>query len=275
MTELTNDALRAQADALGPWHHKVHLRDDIWTAQDEAPDATGTVPKLRDPSVSFQNQLMRLFPDGLQGRSFLDCACNCGGYSFLAKDNGAGRVLGFDVRKHWINQAEFIRKNRAAPSDGIEFRVADLLEIGDLGEDFDITWFSGIFYHLPDPVASLKLVADRTREILVLNTAVDWLEPGASEQPALRLKFEGVEELMSGVHGLAWMPSGPVMLERVLHWMGFPETRRVMWVQREVERMHRGELKKRRQARLAIVAAREAGRLDGINTLHEPILRTA
>ena len=34
-----------------------------------------------------------LYPDGFQGRSIMDCACNCGGYLFWAKEIGAdGRI---------------------------------------------------------------------------------------------------------------------------------------------------------------------------------------
>ena len=51
--------------------------------------------------------------------------------------------------------------------------MCDLLDVGErLGnERFDICLFKGIFYHLPDPVAGLKIVADRTDEVLILDTA--------------------------------------------------------------------------------------------------------
>lgn len=270
---LVKDDLRAAAEALGPWHHRLELADGLWTSDVQGADATGTVPTLNDVERAFDLQVGDVFPDGLQGRSFLDCACNAGGYSFVAKDRGAGRVLGFDVRQHWIDQAEFIRTHRTADSSDMEFRVADLLEIGDLGEDFDVTWFSGIFYHLPDPVASLKLVADRTREVLLLNTMVDWLEPGQEEVPGLLMKREGTEELMSGVHHMAWVPTGPKVLRQLLAWLGFPETRIVMWNQIEAEGILRGVTRTVRHGRIAIVAAREPGRLEGVRNLSEPKMR--
>jgi hypothetical protein len=77
--------------------------------------------------------------------------------------------------------------------------------------------FKGLFYHLPDPVSGLRIAADLTKELLILNTAT---LPGP--EGALMLADEGYE-LMSGVYGLCWYPTGPVVLERILRWMGFTE----------------------------------------------------
>jgi tRNA (mo5U34)-methyltransferase len=41
-----------------------------------------------------------IYPGGLEGRRFLDCACNCVAYSFWAKELGASETFGFDVREH-------------------------------------------------------------------------------------------------------------------------------------------------------------------------------
>jgi tRNA (mo5U34)-methyltransferase len=49
----------------------------------------------------------------------LDCACNCGAFLFWAKELGADECFGFDIRQHWIDQAEFLREHRAWPTEGM------------------------------------------------------------------------------------------------------------------------------------------------------------
>ncbi len=61
----------------------------------------------------------------------LDCACNCGAYLFWAKDEGAGRCRGFDVRAHWIDQARFLQRHRQGPNEDMRFEVMDLMDLPD------------------------------------------------------------------------------------------------------------------------------------------------
>ncbi len=132
-----------------------------------------------------------------------------------AKEMGAGRCFGFDAREHWINQARFLVE---ASGVDVELEVMDLHDF-DHG-DFDIALFQGIFYHLPDPVAGLKLIADRTKELLVLNTATRNDEPDGR----LILVDEDTDSPLLGIHGPAWYPTGPDVFERIFPWLGFPHT---------------------------------------------------
>jgi 2-polyprenyl-3-methyl-5-hydroxy-6-metoxy-1,4-benzoquinol methylase len=202
--------------------------------------------------------IKRIYPDGLEGRSFLDCACNCGGYSFWMKEIGAGSCLGFDVRDHWINQARFLLEHREWPSDGMRFELLDLYDLPKQElEPFDVTLFKGIFYHLPDPIAGLRLAADLTREVLIVDTEVRTdLDDGM-----LVLENETTAPLMSGVYGLNWIPTGPRVMERILNWMGFPETRLTNWVANARGKVGGG--------RLQMIGARSPGRLEGLRAVTE------
>jgi tRNA (mo5U34)-methyltransferase len=133
----------------------------------------------------------------------------------------------------------------------MRFEVCDLVELPRLGlEPFDISIFTGVFYHLANPVTGLKIVADLTRELLLFDTATTWGE----SDPALVLAEESTEQLMLGVHGLAWLPTGPVVVERILRWAGFVETLVVRWV-----RGNRGSW-----GRLGMLASKRAGLLDAL-----------
>ena len=237
--------------SLAPWHLQVDVRDGVSTA--DAADAKfdpkfGQVSFL-DAAPGYRGLMTRLYPDGLAGRSVLDCACNCGGYVFWSRELGAGDCFGFDVHEHWIRQAEFLQREREQSSDGTSFAVLDLYDLpAHLTTEFDIAIFKGIFYHLPDPMTGLKIVADRTRELMILNTATR----AGVEDGYLAVAEESTDALMSGVYGLNWLPTGPEVLSQILRWLGFPAIR-VSWWQKETE-IHDNT---QQLGRIEILAARD------------------
>jgi 2-polyprenyl-3-methyl-5-hydroxy-6-metoxy-1,4-benzoquinol methylase len=205
---------------------KVDVRGGVTTADAAEVEVDPKFGKVsfHDVEPTYKNLMASLYPDGLAGRSVIDCACNCGGYSLWSRELGASRCFGFDVRDHWIRQAEFLAREREHPSDGCSFEVLDLYDLPKRDEEFDIAIFKGIFYHLPDPVTGLRVVADKTRELLVLNTATR-----SGKDGFLAVARESTDFVMSGVYGLNWLPTGPEVLERILGWMGFPATRISFW----------------------------------------------
>jgi tRNA (mo5U34)-methyltransferase len=228
---LTTEQLREEIIRLGPWHYDIEVTPEISTrVWQEAPP--GTYPEsfgpvtVTDVEQPFVYKLRRQYPDGLEGRTILDCACNCGAYLFWAKEYGAGESFGFDIREHWINQARFLVEHRTEASDGIRFEVSDLYDIPDVGlEPFDITLFNGIFYHLPDPIMGLKIAADLTKDLLVVNTATRSGFPDG----LLAVEEESREFILDGVYGLMWRPTGPEVIERILRWLGFADTFVTWW----------------------------------------------
>jgi hypothetical protein len=252
-----SDDLREQIRVLGPWHMDIPLGPDVRTGEGNKTDATGASPyqvSLIDPT-ELAPLLRGLYPDGMTGKRFLDCACNAAGYSMLASDLGADYCFAFDVRDHWIEQAQFVKRCLGKGDDRVTAEVCDLLQIDErLGDErFDVTLFKGILYHLPDPVAGLKLVADRTDEVLIVDSAaVSGVDDGY-----LKLFWEGVENPMSGVHHLAWRPTGPGVIVSILEWLGFPAHRVVFW-------RHNPE-RGPDLARVRVVGARDPARLAGLD----------
>jgi tRNA (mo5U34)-methyltransferase len=241
---------------LSPWAYEIAVRDGVTTSQfneRSGPRPAGELGEVgfSSPEERFKALLLRLFPDGLEGRSVLDCACNSGAFLFWAKELGAGRCFGFDVREQWIEQARFLAEHRLGSGNDVRFEVHDLYDVPSLGlEPFDITLFHGIFYHLPAPVAGLKVAADLTREALVISTTTQ----GGYDDGFLIVKDESTKFVRSGVYGLSWFPSGPEVIRRSLAWMGFPEARVDRWRRRRGQRVVRRE-------ELRLVAARDAGTL--------------
>ncbi|MDQ1455714.1 MAG: tRNA (mo5U34)-methyltransferase, partial [Actinomycetota bacterium] len=79
------EELLEQVRALAPWHMNVALTRDLRTV-----DGNDRSPHSDDHSIPLINPaelrplLEWLYPNGLEGKRFLDCACNAGGYSLLA-----------------------------------------------------------------------------------------------------------------------------------------------------------------------------------------------
>jgi tRNA (mo5U34)-methyltransferase len=226
------DRLREEIIRLGPWHFDIEVAEGLSTRVSlEAPPGTypesiGWVP-FQDVRDQWQMRLKKLYPDGLAGRSVLDCGCNGGAYLFWSRELGAGRCFGFDVREHWIRQAQFLKEHRA-DTEGIDFEVMSIYDLParDL-EPFDVTGFLGLFYHLPDPVTGLKLAADLTNEVLLLDTATcSGLPDGA-----LAVYEEDPEKVMVAADRLAWRPTGPETLEQILTWAGFADVHVIRWRQ--------------------------------------------
>jgi len=254
-----------EMNELGPWHMAISINDRLSSGMTEAKDAEKSLsPSMLDKQDDFKSLISKLYPRGLKGKTFSDHACNAGGYCFWAKDLGAKSTFGYDVRDHWINQARYIVDHREENTKKMRFEVMDLYDLPEkLADDekFDITWFSGIFYHLPDPVTGLKIAADRTREVLYISTATqNHLDP-EPEKGALFSSWEGKNYLMTGVHNLNWFPSGPKCLAHILNYLGFPAMKTVGWNKQVINKRRPGD-KSHTVGRIAVVAARDPELLE-------------
>jgi len=201
---------------LAPWHHAIDLPGGQTTTDGNAADSTRFItainPRQMEPTLS------RLFDGGgLAGRSFLDVGCNAGGYSFLAHEMGASHAVGFDARPHWIDQARFVRSMLDIDEEQVRFETMHMDAVADLGQRFDVTLFKGVFYHLPNPIRAVELLASVTEHVMLIDTATSVDAP----DDTLTIKFESADHLMSGVDGLSWYPGGPSVVAKIASAYGF------------------------------------------------------
>ena len=144
-TGWTEERIRTEAAALGPWFHNLDL-NGVRTAPEHF---------LGDfPQVKWQ-RFKDFLPEDLSGRTVLDIGCNAGFYAMEMKRRGADRVLGIDFDPGYLAQARF-----AAEVHGmdIEFRQMSVYDVGSLRERFDLVLFFGVLYHLRHPLLALDLV---------------------------------------------------------------------------------------------------------------------
>lgn len=203
---------------LGKWHHDVLISDGVRTSSLSPPyNGVGYVDKRR-----IAVEIHEIYKQELNSKRVLDVACNAGGHLFELNRFGIQSGFGFDVRNLWINQANWLKRNVDFDCTNLEFKESTF-DCLDNFEDryFHMSLFNGIFYHLANPIAELTKVANKTSELLIINTAYN--PNSGCTQPALIYKNESkdMEHGLSGVEGLSWHPNGETVLYRILEHLGF------------------------------------------------------
>lgn len=121
-------------------------------------------------------------PRDLTGKSVLDIGAADGAFSFACERRGARRVVAVNEHRH---PGLFLAADIIGSS--VEPVVADLMELDpeDIGGPFDVVLFSGVIYHLPDPVGGLlrafHLTARGGLLVLETDTRLNYLEQPAAE----------------------------------------------------------------------------------------------
>ena len=148
------------------WHHSIDLGHGIVTpGQDNSP-----------------RKLARLqLPASLTGKSVLDVGAWDGFFSFEAERRGAKRVLATDSYSwngshDWGDKRGFLLAREALGSK-VEDQDIDILDLSPerVGGTYDVVFFLGVLYHMRHPMLSVERVASITKEMVVLETAVDML----------------------------------------------------------------------------------------------------
>ena len=141
--------------ALDPWFHNLRL-GDVQTAPDHF---------LGDYPATKWRRFADALPRDLSGRTVLDIGCNAGFYAIEMKRRGADRVVAVDTDERYLAQARL-----AAELSGvdIELRQLSVYDVPTLREQFDITLFMGVLYHLRHPLLALDLIHDHVAGDLLI-----------------------------------------------------------------------------------------------------------
>jgi len=169
------DAERVR-DAVPLWFHTFQLSPGVYTpgiARDH---------RYRVPALG---------PERFAGRSVLDIGTFDGFYAYLAESLGARRVVGVDNEQYveWIRGRFDLELEPAAGFRAIAellgsqvvYERMDALEVGRLGERFDVVLCFGMLHRVHDPVGMLRALAAVLEPggELVLETYGSRLDPGA------------------------------------------------------------------------------------------------
>lgn len=144
---------------LSPWFHNLHLPDGVETAPEHF---LGDFPHYKWQKIA------PFLPEDMNGWRVLDIGCNAGYYSFELAKRGAN-VTAIDVDSHYLEQAQWAA-NILGLRDSIEFRRAAVYQLAREPQQYDLVWFTGVFYHLRYPLLALDIVRQCTKGQMIFQT---------------------------------------------------------------------------------------------------------
>ena len=177
------------------WWHSIDLGGGLVT-----PGRKSLAAMRREADLLFA-------PVDLKGCSVLDIGAWNGGFSVEAARRGAARVVGLDhatwTSPHYRGRETF---DLVARATGNDFGAIDCdldqpaLSLAFVGR-FDVVLYSGVFYHLRDPLAATREAAALAERVLILETHV---ERFSARRPAM-VYYPGSE--LSGDANNWWGPN--------------------------------------------------------------------
>ncbi|MBS1788733.1 MAG: ATP-binding cassette domain-containing protein [Acidobacteria bacterium] len=168
-TEVSEEMLALEAQAM--------KRD--WFYQFELPSGSVTDSFMLEASRRIHKDrlamldavLAETFAGDVTQLSCLDIGCNQGFFSVEMARRGFRKVLGVDVRRPNIEDANLMRQ--IYDLNNLRFRVADVGKVsaGELGQ-FDVVMMLSVLFWLENPIGALRLMKALTGKLLVIETPV-------------------------------------------------------------------------------------------------------
>jgi 2-polyprenyl-3-methyl-5-hydroxy-6-metoxy-1,4-benzoquinol methylase len=151
------------------------------------------------------------------GRSFADIGCMWnvhGAVAFAAEGVGATRVTAMDVM---APTSAFTEEHRRRKSS-VHFVNGDINDAGDRATvgPHEVVWCTGVIYHVPHPLLTLRHLRDITTHTLILSSETLPEVPGLSQ---VCVFYPELPRAQARAYGGAWMGSpvglsGPFEPER-------------------------------------------------------------
>jgi len=113
-------------------------------------------------SMVVKETQLKLFNDeikGVESPEILIAGCGTGQHSITTATRFKGsKVLAIDLSLSSLSYAK--RKTEDLGIQNIDYMQADILDLGELGKQFDIVESSGVLHHMDDPAAGWKVLTD-------------------------------------------------------------------------------------------------------------------
>lgn len=158
-----------------------------------------------------QNRIAEQIPQDLSGKTVLDIGAWDGYYSFLAEQRGAKRVVAIDPftfrggeasRIYRVQSIKGFEIAKEALKSNVEYYIMDVIDLDELEGDFDVVFFFGVYYHLPDPILGFDKACSKCKELLLV-------EGDAFLSPLSAMLYDFLEEDKSR----AWRFTCPLLFQ--------------------------------------------------------------
>ena len=153
-----DDAI-AFVNAYDFWYQRIDLGNGVYTLP--------SGPALHE---RVWDRLKVSFPVDLNGASALDVGTNAGYFPKQLKNLGAGEIVGLEFEDRYLSQSSKIKEIYGL--EDFEILNMDAHRLAELGRTFDITVFTGIFYHLKNPLQVIEDVGRLTRDAALIEGEV-------------------------------------------------------------------------------------------------------
>ncbi len=165
------------ANVLNPWYYYLSLGSYKIT-----PGIDGLEPaKALDDRKAFMEHMLIeqvLERYNFNGKKILDAGSNCGFFSAVYAQHGAVSFTGIEGRLQHVHQGQlYWGTNDFISGSHYEFIHANIDDSStwkklDARNEFDFTLCAGLLYHLPNPIETLRNLAQRTREVIVVDSRI-------------------------------------------------------------------------------------------------------
>lgn len=135
-------------------------------------DGSETMPEIGylladSPWLKAAARVLRIvYGDELLGKSIADLGCLEGGYTVEFARMGM-HATGIEVRQSNFDNCLRVRDGSGLPN--LAFEKNDVWNIGRYGQ-FDAMFCCGLLYHLDQPGKFIRLMAEQTRDVIMINT---------------------------------------------------------------------------------------------------------
>ncbi len=156
----SREELTALVKSFPYWYQRIYLGHGVYTLETHGG---------RAHHETVWQRLLPALPVDLQGASVLDVGCNAGFFCIETKLRGAGRVLGIESWGDFVKQAERIGQIWNLDT---EYRQLDADDIPGIQENFDLVVFTGILYHLKNPLHVLEALGRICQDAILVETEI-------------------------------------------------------------------------------------------------------
>jgi tRNA (mo5U34)-methyltransferase len=157
------DEIKAQASVI-PWFHSIELTPGFTTS------GTKSVAQLSHEEEAILGRL------NLSDASLIEIGTWNGYFAFAAKRRGASRVIATDKfvwhATNGLARQAFDLAHKCL-GEGVEVLEIDPTEFPGPLSPADVMLFSGVFYHLWDPLVVLQKISPLTKDVLIVETHMD------------------------------------------------------------------------------------------------------
>lgn len=170
---------------------------------------------------SYFVDCLRVLPRDLAGKRVLDVGVWTGGTSLLLCALGAEVVAIEEVRKY-ADAVRFLKDSFGIDNLEVQHRSLFSLTAPDFFDRFDYVFYSGVIYHVTDPVLSLRILYNTLKDggvILIETMGIDAPEPILRYEGPAITKHGSREELNRA--GWNWFLPSPSALRQMIGDVGF------------------------------------------------------